>query len=70
VQHKVRLEQLLTETLRKEQPKISTVSISSDGEFAVCNIESKYWLLKLSPAAKEFLRCGDLELIRQQPLFL
>jgi hypothetical protein len=59
VQYKDRLEQLLTDALRKELPHISHVTVSSDGEFAIYNIADRYTVRKLSPAAKEFLRKGD-----------
>lgn len=68
--HKAELEHILTDMLRHVEPKTPAVTVSSDGEFAIYNVGSRYQLLKLSPAAKEFLRSGDPELIRDRPLFL
>jgi hypothetical protein len=52
VQNKTYLEEMLTAELRKEQPHIPPVSISSDGEFAIYNVQDRYTVRKLSPTAK------------------
>ena len=70
MEFKDRLEEILTVKLRVEQPNISAVTISVDGNFAIYNVKDRYQLRKLSPAAKEFLRSGDSELIREAPLLL
>ena len=70
MQYKVNLEEILTIELRKQQPHISQVSISSDGEFAIYNVNDRYTVKKLSPAAKEFLRSGDAERIKEATFFL
>jgi len=70
VQNKSYLEEMLTAELRREQPYITRVSVSSDGEFAICNVKDRYTVRKLSPAAKEFLRSGDSERLKGAPLFL
>jgi hypothetical protein len=70
VQYKVDLEEILTTELRKQQPYISTVSISSDGEFAIYSVNDRYTVRKLSPAAKEFLRSGNSERIKETPLIV
>lgn len=67
---KNQLEEILTDIIRKEQPKISPVTISSDGEFAIYNLADCYNVRKLSPKAKEFLRSGDFERLRNAQLFL
>lgn len=64
------LEQILTDAIRKEQPNVSRVTISTDREFAIYNFADQYNVRKLSPAAKEFLRTGDREKIRSVSLFL
>jgi hypothetical protein len=70
VQFKIDLEEILTTLLRKQQPHISEVSISSDGEFAIYNINDRYTVRKLSRAAKEFLRSGKCERIKESALLL
>lgn len=70
MEFKEQLEQILRDIIRKEQPNISRVNISNDGEFAIYNVADRYNVRKLSPAAKEFLRTGDREKIRSAPLFL
>jgi hypothetical protein len=42
VQNKTYLEEMLTAELRKEQPHIPPVSISSDGEVAIYNVQDRY----------------------------
>jgi hypothetical protein len=56
--------------VRQKQPNVSPVTISSDGEFAIYNFADQYNVRKLSPAAKDFLRTGDRERLRESPLFL
>ena len=70
MQNKTYLEEMLTAELRKEQPHIPPVSISSDGEFAIYNVKDRYTVRKLSPTAKEFLRSGNSERLKEAPLFL
>jgi hypothetical protein len=70
VEHKANLEEILTAELRKEQPHITRVSVSSDGEFAIYNVKDRYTVRKLSPAAKDFLRSGNSERLKEAPLFL
>jgi hypothetical protein len=54
VQYTANLEELLTLEVRKQEPLISHVSVSHDGEFAIYNLDDQYTLRKLSPPAKEF----------------
>jgi len=70
VEYKSYLEEILTIELRKEEPHITRVSISSDGEFAIYNVKDRYTVRKLSPTAKEFLRSGNSERLKEAPLFL
>ena len=70
VQYKADLEQLLTVELRKQQPEVSSVTISSDGEFAIYHVEDRYQVRKLSQSAKDFLSNGDIERLNKKSLFL
>lgn len=69
-QYRAYLEEFLTSEIRKQQPLVSRVSVSFDGEFAIYNIADRYTLRKLSPAAKQFLQTGDPECIKQQSLLV
>ena len=69
MRYKAELEQKLTLVVKKDQPSVSRVSITQDGNFAFYNFEDRYTFCKLSPAAKEFLRSGDPKALTQ-PLLL
>lgn len=68
--YQAQLEQMLTEELRRQEEGISGVSLSADGQFAIYNVGDCYTLQRLSPAAREFLKHGDVADLKKKPLIL
>ena len=65
---KAELERLLTSEVQKLEPKASSVTVSSDGQFAIYRSRGDmYQLRKLSKTAREFLhKGGDVSVVESR----